>query len=130
LREGRSYNDVLLGPRSRKDDHRDAPQILVSLDLGQDFSAVPLGQVQIQQDLGTRSFGVLTAVAQECERLLALTGDVEVVYQLVGFQTFPRYSRILFYSLGGTGLKIPAGSLPQRLNASRRSENALVCISG
>jgi hypothetical protein len=76
--------DVLVRLRRGEHHHRNLPQVLVCLDLGQHLPAVAPGQVQVEQhQVGPHRVGVLALAAQVGQRLVPVGDHGQPVADLV-----------------------------------------------
>jgi hypothetical protein len=81
--------DVLLGLGGGQNHHRDALEVLIGLHFGENFAAIFLGQVEVQQhQAGTRGAGMFALAPEEGHGLLAVAHHVQIVAQLAAFQGF------------------------------------------
>src|SRR5690606_19602363 len=75
--------DVVLALRGRQDDDGDPLELVVGLEVGEDFAAVFPRHVEVEEDeVRARAVGELALAAEEAEGLLAVARDVEVVGDL------------------------------------------------
>ena len=85
------FVDVLLGLRSREDDHRDDFQIGVGLDLGEHFLAVFTRHVQVEQNhVRAGCIHILAALPQELHGLDPVVHHMQRVQHLRVAEAFSR----------------------------------------
>jgi hypothetical protein len=87
--------DVLVGLGGGEHDDRDAPQLLVALDLLQHLAAVPPGEVEVEQDeVGQDDVLVLALLAEVGERLRAVGHHGEPVAEFVLLERLLRHQDV------------------------------------
>src|SRR5579859_2495886 len=73
-----AQSDVLLRCGTAEHDHRNMTQFRQSFDFGQNFMAVAVGQIEIQNhEIGTNRMRIAATAAQKCDRLVGANDEVD-----------------------------------------------------